>query len=88
MGGCDIVLGAEWLCTASRITIDFQELYMIFKQKDHTHTLHGLQAGTPSIINSHRMENLLKKSHHGVIAQFNVIQAFEPITLHIHPEMQ
>jgi len=34
------------------------------------------------------MEKLLKNDHHGVIAQFNAIQAIEPTTLHIHPEMQ
>lgn len=88
MGGCDIVLGAEWLYTLNPITMDFQELYMRFKQNDHTHTFRGLQAGAPSIISSHKMENLLKKGHHGVIAQFNAIQAFEPTSLHIHPEMQ
>jgi len=32
MGGCDIVLGAEWLRTLGPITMDFQELYMSFKQ--------------------------------------------------------
>ena len=88
MGGCDIVLGVEWLRTLGPITMDFEELYMNFKQKDNTHTLHGLQAGTPSIINSHQMEKLLKKGHHGVIAQFNAIQAFEPTSLHIHHEMK
>eukprot|EP00253_Pinus_taeda_P027980 PITA_27980 len=31
MGGCDIVLGAEWLHTLGPITMDFQELYMSFK---------------------------------------------------------
>eukprot|EP00253_Pinus_taeda_P012815 PITA_12815 len=88
MGGCDIVLGVEWLRTLGPITKDFQELYMSFKQNNHTHTLHGLQARAPSIISSHRMEKLLKKGHHGVIAQFNAIQAFEPNSLHIHLEMQ
>ena len=34
------------------------------------------------------MEKLLKKGHHGVIAQFNAIQAFEPSSLYIHLEMQ
>ena len=88
MGGCDIVLGAEWLCTFGPITMDFQELYMSFKQNNHTHTLCGLQAGDPSIINSHRMEKLLKKGHHGVIAQFSASQAVEPNCPTIHPEMQ
>eukprot|EP00253_Pinus_taeda_P027840 PITA_27840 len=88
MGGCDIVLGAEWLRTLGPITMDFQELYMSFKQNRSKHTLRGLQAGAPSIIISHRMEKLLKKGHHGVIAQFNAIQAVETKSLSIHPEMQ
>ena len=61
---------------------------MSFKQNNHTHTLRKLQARAPSIINTHHIEKLLKKGHHGVIAQFNAIQAFEPTSLHIHPEMQ
>eukprot|EP00253_Pinus_taeda_P003142 PITA_03142 len=88
MGGCDIVLGADWLCTLGPITMDFQELYMSFKQNDHTHTLRGLQSGAPSIISSHRMEKLLKKSNHGVAAQFNAIQGVEAKQPPLHPEMQ
>eukprot|EP00253_Pinus_taeda_P016470 PITA_16470 len=88
MGGCDIVLGVEWLRTLGPITMDFQELYMSFKHNNSTHTLHGLQAGAPSIISSHRMEKLLKKGHHGVIAPFNAIQGVETKSLPIHPEMQ
>jgi len=34
------------------------------------------------------MEKLLNKGHHGVIAQVNAIKAFEPTSLHIHPEKQ
>eukprot|EP00253_Pinus_taeda_P015921 PITA_15921 len=88
MGGCDIVLGAEWLRTLGPITMDFQELYMSFKQNNFTHTLRGLQVGAPSIISSHRIEKLLKKGHHGVIAQFNAMQGVETKSLSIHPEMQ
>ena len=88
MGGCDIILGADWLRALGPITMDFQELYMSFKQNNSTHTLRGLQAEAPSIISSHRMEKLLKKGHHGVIAQFNAIQAVATKSLPIHPEMQ
>jgi hypothetical protein len=31
MGGCDIVLGVEWLQTLGPITMDFCELYMSFQ---------------------------------------------------------
>eukprot|EP00253_Pinus_taeda_P035434 PITA_35434 len=88
MGGCDIVLGADWLRTLGPITMDFQELYMSFKQNNHTHTLRGLQAGAPSIISLHRMEKLLKKGNHGVVAQFNAIQGVETKQPPLHPEMQ
>ena len=39
MGGCDIVLGAEWLHTLGPITMDFQELYMSFVKDSHTYLL-------------------------------------------------
>ena len=61
---------------------------MSFKQNNHTHTLRGLQAGAPSIISSHRMEKLLKKGNHGVVAQFNSIQGVETKQPPLHPEMQ
>eukprot|EP00253_Pinus_taeda_P010028 PITA_10028 len=88
IGGCDIVLGADWLHTLGPITMDFQELYMSFKQNNHTHTLRGLQVGAPSIISSHKMEKLLKKGNHGVVAQFNVIQGVETKQPPLHLEMQ
>jgi len=47
MGGCDIVLGAKWLRTLGLVTMDFEELYMSFTQDSHTHTLKGLQGGSP-----------------------------------------
>jgi hypothetical protein len=30
MGGCDIVLATEWLCTLDPITVDFMDLTMQF----------------------------------------------------------
>jgi hypothetical protein len=47
---------------------------MILHQEAHTYTLRGLQAGSLEIINSHRMEKLLNKGHHGVNSQFNSIK--------------
>ena len=88
MGGCDIVLGAEWLRTLGPITMDFKELYMRFTLDSYTYTLKGLDGGKPEIISSHRMEKLLKKGHHGVIARLNAIQVMEDIEPEIHPDMQ
>jgi hypothetical protein len=68
--------------------MDYQELYMSFTQEAHTYTLSGLQAGSPKIISSHRMEKLLKKGHHGVISQFNSIQVTNQASLIVPPSLQ
>ena len=67
MGSCDIVLGAEWLCTLGLITMDFKELYMGFMQEGQKHTFKELTSGSPKIISFHHMEKL-KKGHVNVIA--------------------
>jgi hypothetical protein len=33
MGGCDIVLGAKWLCTLGPVTMDFHKSTMQFQQE-------------------------------------------------------
>ena len=42
MGGCDVILREEWLCTMAPITMDFKELYLSFTKNSHTHMLEGL----------------------------------------------
>ena len=37
MGGCDIVLGAEWLHMLGPVTMDFKVLYLNFTKGYHTH---------------------------------------------------
>jgi hypothetical protein len=88
MGGCDIVLGVEWLWTLGPITTNFHELYMSFQHEGHHYTFKGITIGSPEIINSHCMEKLLKKGHLGIVAQFHAIQAFETPSQPIHPNMQ
>ena len=41
MGGCDMVLGVEWIQSLGPITIDFKELYLSISQASYTHTLKG-----------------------------------------------
>jgi hypothetical protein len=43
MGGCDVVLSAEWLCTLGPITMDFKDLYMSFTKEGYKHTLKGIK---------------------------------------------
>jgi hypothetical protein len=83
MGGCDIVLGAYWLTTLGPILIDFKALTMQFDQEGHQYKFQGITVGSPEVISSHHMENLLKKGHSGVIAQLRAIQETEtPSVLH------
>jgi hypothetical protein len=55
--------------------MDFNELNMQFDQDDHQYKLQDITIGSPEIISSHRMENLLKKGYSGVISQIHAIQA-------------
>jgi hypothetical protein len=83
MGGCDIVLGVDWLRTLGPILMDFNVLTMQFDQEGHQYKFQGITVGSPEVIISHRMEKLLKKGHSGVIAQLHAIQATEtPLVLH------
>jgi hypothetical protein len=77
MGGCDIVLGEYWLRTLGPILMDFMDLTMQFDQEGYQYKFQGITVGSPEIISSHRMENILKKGHYGVIAQLHAIQATE-----------
>jgi hypothetical protein len=83
MGGCDIVLGADWLRTLGPILMDFKTLTMQFDQEGHQYKFQGITVGSPEVISSHRMEKLLKKGLFGVIAQLYSIQATStPLVLH------
>jgi hypothetical protein len=77
MGGCDIVLGADWLRTLGPILMDFKDLTLKFNQEGHQYKFQGITVGSPEIISSYCMEKLLKKCHFGFIAQFHAIQKTE-----------
>jgi hypothetical protein len=77
MGGSDIMLGADWLRNLGPILMDFKELTMQFDQEGHQYKFQGIIAGSPEYISSHRMENMLKKGHSGVISQLHAIQEIE-----------
>jgi hypothetical protein len=73
MGGCDIVLGADWLRNLGPILMDFKELTMQFDQEGHQYKFQGIIVGSPEVISSHHMEKMLKKDHSGVISQLHAI---------------
>jgi hypothetical protein len=86
MGGCDIVLGVEWLHTLGPITMDFKDLTMQFQQEGQQYKFQGITTGSLEIISSHHMEKLLKKGHSGIISQLHSIQVVE--TPSVHPDLQ
>jgi hypothetical protein len=63
--------------------MDFKELTMQFQQEGQRYQFQGLTIGSPEIINSHRMENILKKGHSGIIAQFHSIHVVETPSVHL-----
>jgi hypothetical protein len=77
MGGCDIVLGVDWLRNLGPILMDFKDLTMKFDQEGRQYKFQVITSGSPEIISSHCMETMLKKGHSGVIAQLHAIQATE-----------
>jgi hypothetical protein len=66
MGGCDIVLGVEWLHTLGPITMDFKDLTMQFQQEGQQYKFQGITTGSSEIISSHHGKVTQKRSfwHH------------------------
>jgi hypothetical protein len=50
MGGCEIVLGVEWLRTLGPITMDFNELTMQFQHVRKQYKVQGITTGSTEII--------------------------------------
>jgi hypothetical protein len=46
MGGCDIVLGVDWLRTLGPILMDFKELTMQFNQEGQQYKFQGITVGS------------------------------------------
>ena len=49
LGGCDVVLGTQWLCTLGLISWDFKQLMMGFMYQDKQIWLQGIKP-TDSLI--------------------------------------
>ena len=69
MGGVDVVLGVQWLQSLGTISLNFQDIFMIFFLEDKEIELRGIQGKPSKVISSNSMTKLLKKGHHGVILQ-------------------
>ena len=86
MRGCELILDVEWLHSLGPIAMDFKDLTMQFQKKEQKYNFQCITTGSPEIINSHQMENLLKKCHSGIISQIHSIQVVG--TTFMHPFLQ
>ena len=64
MGGCDVVLGVEWLRTLGPISMDFQELYINFTKEGDTHHLKGINSCSLEFISSHHIQFFIEESQY------------------------
>jgi hypothetical protein len=69
MGGDDVVLGVKWLQSSGTMALNFQYIFMIFSSDGKEIEIRGIQEKPSTMISSNNMKKLLKRGHHGVIAQ-------------------
>nr|CAD1820600.1 unnamed protein product [Ananas comosus var. bracteatus] len=62
LGGCDVVLGAQWLHTLGPILWDFSKLSMQFTINGQQYSIKGSRAPASQIVSSHMIEKLLTKN--------------------------
>lgn len=85
LGGCDMVLGAQWLSTLGLVLWDFQHLQMKFTAFGKKHTLKGGVTPEVQIVDAKQMSHLIQKTPQGVMAQVYSLQA-EP-TGEVHSDL-
>ncbi|XP_052205446.1 uncharacterized protein LOC127810169 isoform X2 [Diospyros lotus] len=77
LGGCDIVLGVDWMKNVSPIIFDFNKMEVMFKKDGKKMTLTAsLETGTCKMITGKRLQKILKNKL-SLVAQLFSIQAAE-----------
>ncbi|KAF7139795.1 hypothetical protein RHSIM_Rhsim06G0000800 [Rhododendron simsii] len=75
LGGCDMVLGVQWLSTLGPVLWDFKNLKMEFTVLGAKHTLKGGEVPAIQLVDVKTMEQYLRRHPLGVMAQMCSIQA-------------
>ncbi|XP_026396053.1 uncharacterized protein LOC113290683 [Papaver somniferum] len=91
LGGCDIVLGADWLKTLGDVLFNFSKLSISFKHKNNKITLQG-SSPKPSVsmISGAALKKFLSPTSHGLVGHFySILTNTAPPTPEIlHPLLQ
>ena len=64
-----VVLGIQWLRRLGTISTNYKELFMRSELEGIQYELKGLKYALSWVINSHRMENILKKGSRGFVVR-------------------
>ncbi|KAF7140896.1 hypothetical protein RHSIM_Rhsim06G0107000 [Rhododendron simsii] len=85
LGGCDMVLGVQWLSTLGPVLWDFKNLQIQFSVFGKKLTLTGDLATDVRLVDAKKMQHLLNKQSPGMLAQLCSIQAVPSKV--VHPDL-
>lgn len=77
LGGCDMVLGIQWLVTLGDITWNFSELKMVIPNGNKKVTLRGLQPNSVKVISGKQANKLLQTPSDIALACLGSISEFK-----------
>ncbi|XP_026459345.1 uncharacterized protein LOC113360006 [Papaver somniferum] len=79
LGGCDILLGADWLRTLGDVTFNLAKLSIYFLHKGQVITLQGTSTKpTIMLLSGNAMKNFIKKNTPALVGQFFSITMTHP----------
>lgn len=87
LGGCDMVLGVQWLSTLGPVLWDFKNLKMEFTVLGTKHTLKGGEVPAVQLVDAKAMEQLLRRNPQGIMAQMCSIQVESSEQIQVNPEI-
>ncbi|XP_071939966.1 uncharacterized protein [Coffea arabica] len=89
LGGCDMILGVDWLARYSLMEFDFRGLSMRFKKGKQQVELKGEgNAVQLKLIKGSRLYKWSRKQAYGILAQVSAVEDKKPDTKPTSPEME
>ncbi|KAJ0076352.1 hypothetical protein Patl1_34515 [Pistacia atlantica] len=87
LDGYEVVLGTQWLRTLGLIVWDFSQLQMKFNVGKREVSLQGMATLEDRLVESYRMEKVMKKGTLGILLKINAISSpkNKPISSSLQP---